>query len=54
MPTRQSAIAIPPTADAIEYRAFELFVERGGEHGNDVEDWLRAERELAPPREHNR
>jgi Protein of unknown function (DUF2934) len=27
-------------------RAYELYVQRGGEPGNDVEDWLRAEREL--------
>ena len=39
----------PPSADAIAVRAHELFLERGGEHGRDVEDWLRAERELAAP-----
>jgi hypothetical protein len=41
------------SADAIAYRAFELFAARGWEHGHDVEDWLRAERELAgatPPK----
>jgi len=27
-------------------RAFELYSERGGQHGRDVEDWLRAEIEL--------
>ena len=36
----------PPSADAIAVRAYELFLERGGEHGRDVEDWLRAEREV--------
>jgi hypothetical protein len=30
----------------IAQRAFELFCERGFQHGHDVEDWLRAEREL--------
>lgn len=36
-----------PTHDEIARRAYELYVERGGEHGGDVDDWLRAERELA-------
>lgn len=30
----------------IARRAYELYLARGGEHGHDVEDWLRAEREL--------
>jgi HSP20 family molecular chaperone IbpA len=32
--------------EAIRQRAFGLFEERGTVHGNDKEDWLRAEREL--------
>ena len=32
--------------EAIRQRAFGLFSERGTIHGNDMEDWLRAEREL--------
>jgi hypothetical protein len=32
-------------ADIAE-RAYELYLRRGGEHGHDCEDWLRAEREL--------
>jgi hypothetical protein len=35
-----------PTEEEIQQRAYELFLERGGEHGRDVDDWLRAEREL--------
>jgi hypothetical protein len=31
----------------IARRAFELYCARGGQHGSDVEDWLRAERELS-------
>jgi len=27
-------------------RAYEIFCERGGEHGHDLDDWFRAEREL--------
>jgi hypothetical protein len=30
----------------IARRAFELYCERGGQHGRDIEDWLRAETEL--------
>ncbi len=30
----------------IATRAYELFIERGGAHGFDQEDWIRAEREL--------
>ena len=32
--------------EAIRQRAFSLFEERGTAHGNDKEDWSRAEREL--------
>ena len=34
------------TDDEIARRAYDLFLSRRGEHGHDVEDWLRAEREL--------
>ena len=34
------------TEDAIAQRAYALYYARGCEHGHDVEDWLRAEREL--------
>lgn len=30
----------------IARRAYELYLERGGSHGSDWEDWLRAEREV--------
>jgi hypothetical protein len=30
----------------IARRAFELYCERGAQHGSDLEDWLQAEREL--------
>lgn len=33
--------------EVIAHRAYELYVERGSEAGRDVEDWVRAERELA-------
>jgi len=30
----------------IARRAYQLFLERGGEHGRDLEDWFRAETEI--------
>ncbi len=35
-----------PTTEQIQQRAYEIYLERGGEDGNDTEDWLQAEREL--------
>jgi len=35
-----------PSETQIEQRAYELYLERGCEHGRDIEDWLEAEREL--------
>jgi hypothetical protein len=37
--------AVAP-AESIAARAYELFLARGGEHGRDLDDWLRAESEL--------
>ncbi|HEY4741607.1 MAG TPA: DUF2934 domain-containing protein [Candidatus Acidoferrales bacterium] len=34
------------TQDQIEKRAYELYIERGGEDGHDLENWLDAERQL--------
>jgi len=33
-------------ATEIERRAYELYLERGGQDGHAVDDWIRAEREL--------
>jgi hypothetical protein len=50
MPSRRRSDAHPkrrdPITEAIERRAYELFLARGREHGHDLDDWLRAEREL--------
>lgn len=35
-----------PTHDEIAKRAYQLFVERGYQHGHEQSDWLRAETEL--------
>jgi len=34
------------STEEISRRAYELFLERGGADGGDIDDWLRAEREL--------
>jgi hypothetical protein len=36
----------PPSQEAIAARAYALFLARGGAHGDDWTDWLRAEAEL--------
>lgn len=41
-----AAAKAQPTHEEIARRAYELFLERGGESGQDIDDWLRAETEL--------
>ncbi len=41
-----AAAKTAPTHDEIAKRSYELFLDRGGEHGHDAEDWARAEAEL--------
>ena len=43
---RRSSSRANGTAADIARRAYELYIERGGEHGRDLDDWLRAELEL--------
>ncbi len=35
-----------PSHDDIARRAYEIYLERGGEHGRDEDDWRQAEEEL--------
>ena len=35
-----------PTPEQIQNRAYEIYLERRGAPGSQIEDWLRAEREL--------
>ncbi len=42
--------ATMPTQDEIENRAYEIFVEQGCCHGNDLGHWYQAESELAARR----
>ncbi|MBC8134227.1 MAG: DUF2934 domain-containing protein [Deltaproteobacteria bacterium] len=39
--------AAQPTQDEIAKRSYEIFLERGAEHGHDEEHWLQAEQELS-------
>jgi hypothetical protein len=53
-PQRRRSDAWPkrdPIHDAIENRAYELFLARGSVHGYAAEDWLAAENELLNRRE---
>jgi hypothetical protein len=62
--TRKTAAAKKPAAngnpasnghtdlnDLIRQRAYELYLERGGEDGHAAEDWLRAEAEVRAQKE---
>ena len=44
---RAKQVTGTPTAEEIQLRAYEMYVERGGTHGFDRHDWLQAERELS-------
>ena len=35
-----------PTQEQIAVRAYQIYLERGGDGGNSEDDWLQAEREL--------
>ena len=43
---KASTVKSHPTREEIALRAYEIFLERGGAPGNELEDWTRAEREL--------
>jgi hypothetical protein len=44
---REKERVLPATREQeIRNRAYEIYLQRGAEPGCDVEDWLRAEREL--------
>ena len=43
---RDNASNSGPTVDDIRLRAYERYLERGGNHGQHFDDWLEAEKEL--------
>jgi hypothetical protein len=44
--TRAESMASSPSEEDIRMRAYQRFIDRGGAHGQDFDDWLEAEREL--------
>jgi len=40
-----------PTHEELRLRAYEIYLKRGGLPGNELDDWLQAERELDGARE---
>jgi Protein of unknown function (DUF2934) len=36
-----------PALEEIRLRAYEIYIERGGTDGRDLDDWLQAEKEFA-------
>jgi hypothetical protein len=43
---RSTSMGSEPTDEEIRLRAYHRYLERGGGHGMDFEDWLEAEKEL--------
>ena len=41
-----TSAADSPRVAEIRIRAYEIYVERGGQPGHDLDDWLQAEQEL--------
>ena len=35
-----------PTEEQVRARAYQIYKQRGGQHGHDIDDWLQAEYEL--------
>ena len=45
-PQEQDRLLDSTREDKIRRRAYEIYLERGGEPGHDLEDWLQAEHEF--------
>ena len=43
----KTATSALPNEDRIRARAYDLYVQRGGESGFELDDWLQAEQEIA-------
>jgi hypothetical protein len=44
--TEKSTSGIRVSADDIRVRAFHMYEKRGSKHGYDIQDWLKAERQI--------
>jgi len=47
-------ISDPNVYEAVRKRAFELYCQRGSAHGNDLKDWLEAEKQVRREMENRR
>ena len=45
-PRKSRITKIGPTREEIQLRAYEIYLGRSGAPGNELEDWMQAEREL--------
>ncbi len=43
---KSATTSTQPTLQEIQLRAYQIYLERRGAPGNELEDWVRAEREL--------
>jgi hypothetical protein len=48
--TRGNGASNSASDDDVARRAYEIYQNRGGNHGADLDDWLEAERQLKPGR----
>jgi hypothetical protein len=46
IPNPVESLARAPTREEIARRAYQIYVDRGAEHGRDWDDWLQADGEL--------
>ena len=44
---RRSEHAASPAEEQIRLRAYQLYLQRGGQSGSEIQDWLQAEAELS-------
>ena len=42
----KTAAATLPLEERIRIRAYEIYLQRGGEDGSELDDWLQAEQEI--------
>jgi hypothetical protein len=47
--SKPAAPELRASQDKIRERAFQLYEGRGSEHGNDAQDWFRAELQILKP-----
>jgi hypothetical protein len=45
-PRKEEFVNHQPTRVQIKHRAYQIYLERGARPGNELDDWIRAEREL--------